>query len=40
MDLTLTRAPMLGEHNQLVVQEILGKTDEEFAMLLANEIVA
>ena len=39
MDLTLNRAPMLGEHNQYVLQEILGRTDEEFAMLLANEIV-
>ena len=40
MDLTLHRAPMLGEHNQYVLQGILGKSDEEFAMLLANEIVA
>ena len=39
-ELTLNRAPMLGEHNQFVLQEILGKSDEEFAMLLANDIVA
>lgn len=40
MDLDLVRAPMLGEHNQYVLQDILGKSDEAFAMLLANEIVA
>jgi len=39
-ELTLHRAPMLGEHNQYVLQNILGKSDEEFAMLLANEIIA
>jgi crotonobetainyl-CoA:carnitine CoA-transferase CaiB-like acyl-CoA transferase len=39
-DLDLERAPMLGEHNQYIVQQILGKSDEEFALLLANEIIA
>ena len=39
-DLDLVRAPMLGEHNQYIVQEILGRSDEEFARLLANEIIA
>jgi hypothetical protein len=27
---------MLGEHNQHVVQDILGRTDEEFVQLLAE----
>lgn len=35
----LQRAPMLGEHNQYVVQEILGRSDEEFAHLIANDIL-
>ena len=35
----LQRAPGLGEHNQYVVQEILGRTDEEFVQLIADEVV-
>ncbi|MEZ5598538.1 MAG: CoA transferase [Pseudomonadales bacterium] len=38
-ELTLERAPMLGEHNAYVVQDILGKSDEEFAQLLADEVL-
>ena len=38
--LDLKRAPMLGEHNQHVLQDILGKSDEEFVALLADDIVA
>ncbi len=37
--LALTRAPMLGEHNQYVLQEILGVSDEDFAQLLLDGIV-
>jgi crotonobetainyl-CoA:carnitine CoA-transferase CaiB-like acyl-CoA transferase len=38
--LDLGRAPMLGEHNQYVVQEILGKSDEELARLVADEVLS
>lgn len=34
--LSLTRAPMLGEHNEYVVQELLGRSDEEFVGLIAD----
>ena len=36
----LNRAPMLGEHNQHVVQDILGRSDEEFVHLLAEGILS
>ncbi len=38
-DLVLNRSPMLGEHNEYVVQELLGKSDEEFAELIINEVL-
>jgi crotonobetainyl-CoA:carnitine CoA-transferase CaiB-like acyl-CoA transferase len=34
-ELELERAPVLGEHNPYVVQEILGRSDAEFGELLA-----
>jgi crotonobetainyl-CoA:carnitine CoA-transferase CaiB-like acyl-CoA transferase len=37
--LQLTRAPMLGEHNQYVVQDILGRSDEEFVALIGDDVV-
>ena len=33
------RAPMLGEHNQYVVQEILGRSDEDFVKLLTDNVL-
>ena len=36
----LTRSPGLGEHNAYVLQTILGKSDEEFAALLIDEVVS
>jgi crotonobetainyl-CoA:carnitine CoA-transferase CaiB-like acyl-CoA transferase len=38
--LELVRAPMLGEHNQYVLQEILGVSDEQFAELLLDGVVS
>jgi crotonobetainyl-CoA:carnitine CoA-transferase CaiB-like acyl-CoA transferase len=38
--LILNRAPMLGEHNQYVLQEILGIDDEAFAQLLIDAVVS
>lgn len=38
--LDLRRAPMLGEHNQYVIQDILGRSDEQFAQLIADEVVS
>ncbi len=38
--LLLNRAPMLGEHNQYVLQEILGVDDEAFAQLLIDGVVS
>ncbi len=35
----LERAPGLGEHNQYVVQELLGRSDEDFVALLAGDIL-
>ncbi len=35
----LQRAPMLGEHNQYVLQDILGIDDEALAQLMINEVV-
>jgi benzylsuccinate CoA-transferase BbsF subunit len=37
--LELKRAPLLGEHNQYVVQEILGRSDADFAALLADDVI-
>ena len=37
--LVLNRAPMLGEHNQYVLQEILGIDDEAFAKLMIDGVV-
>ena len=31
---------MLGEHNQYVVQEILGKSDEAFVELLTKDVLS
>ena len=35
----LRRAPMTGEHNQYVIQEILGLDDEAFAQLLVDDVL-
>ncbi len=40
MGLELNRAPMLGEDNQYVVQDILGRSDEEFAELIINDVLS
>jgi len=37
---TLTRSPMQGEHNQHVVQELLGMSDDEFVTLVINEVLS
>ncbi len=39
-ELTLGRAPMLGEHNVYVVQELLGRSDEELARLVLDEVLS
>lgn len=36
---TLTRAPGLGEHNEYVVQDLLGRTDEEYLKLILDDIL-
>jgi crotonobetainyl-CoA:carnitine CoA-transferase CaiB-like acyl-CoA transferase len=33
------RAPLLGEHNRYVFQEILGLTDEEFQRLVREGVI-
>lgn len=38
-ELVLERAPMLGEHNVYVVQELLGRSDEAFARLVLEEVL-
>ena len=38
-ELELTRAPVLGEHNLYVAQEILGRSDEAFGRLVAEEVL-
>jgi crotonobetainyl-CoA:carnitine CoA-transferase CaiB-like acyl-CoA transferase len=38
--LHLARAPMLGEHNEYVVQGILGRSDEAFARLVAADVLS
>ena len=38
-ELNLQRAPTLGEHNQYVLQEILGLDDESFIALIADDVV-
>ena len=37
--LDLRRAPTLGEHNQHVVQDILGRSDEAFVQLMVDEVL-
>ena len=37
--LDLQRAPMLGEHNQHVVQDLLHKDDDVFVQLLVDEVL-
>jgi crotonobetainyl-CoA:carnitine CoA-transferase CaiB-like acyl-CoA transferase len=37
--LDLKRAPTLGEHNQYVVQTILGRSDEEFVQLIVDDVL-
>lgn len=39
-ELTLERAPMLGEHNAYVVQALLGRSDEELARLVLEEVLS
>jgi crotonobetainyl-CoA:carnitine CoA-transferase CaiB-like acyl-CoA transferase len=39
-DLILERAPLLGEHNGYVVQELLGRSDEAFAQLVVDEVLS
>jgi crotonobetainyl-CoA:carnitine CoA-transferase CaiB-like acyl-CoA transferase len=36
----LQRSPMLGEHNQHVVQEMLGMSDDEFVQLVIDEVLS
>jgi crotonobetainyl-CoA:carnitine CoA-transferase CaiB-like acyl-CoA transferase len=38
-ELTLERAPVAGEHNAYVVQEILGRSDEAFFALVAADVL-
>ncbi|MCP3933803.1 MAG: CoA transferase [Actinomycetia bacterium] len=38
-ELDLKRAPVLGEHNKYVLQGILGRSDDEFADLVARSIL-
>jgi crotonobetainyl-CoA:carnitine CoA-transferase CaiB-like acyl-CoA transferase len=38
-DAPFTRAPLLGEHNDYVLREVLGLTDSEVADLLAKDII-
>lgn len=38
-ELMLGRAPILGEHNPYVVQELLGRSDEAFARLIVEGIL-
>ncbi len=38
-ELLLNRAPILGEHNPYVVQELLGQSDEAFAELLGSDVL-
>lgn len=39
-DLVLQRSPMQGEHNQHVVQEVLGMSDDEFVELVIGEVLS
>jgi len=39
LDLPTGYAPLLGEHNQYVLQELLGLTDGEMADLRAKDII-
>jgi crotonobetainyl-CoA:carnitine CoA-transferase CaiB-like acyl-CoA transferase len=39
-ELELARAPMPGEHNVYVVQELLGRSDEDFARLVVDEVLS
>jgi len=38
-DYPLTRAPLLGEHNEYVFKEILGLSGEEFERLVGEKVI-
>jgi crotonobetainyl-CoA:carnitine CoA-transferase CaiB-like acyl-CoA transferase len=38
-ELVLERAPILGEHNLYVMQELLGRSDAEFARLIVEDVL-
>ena len=38
-ELVLERAPILGEHNFYVMQELLGRSDAEVGQLIAAEVL-
>jgi len=38
-DLDLRRAPGVGEHNQYVVQDVLGRDDDAFVKLIVDEVI-
>jgi len=38
-DLRLTRAPAMGEHNQQVVCDLLGHTDDDYVQLVVNDVL-
>ena len=39
-ELPVRRGPMLGEHNEEVVREILGRSEEEYISLVMDEILS
>ncbi|MGH1489985.1 MAG: CoA transferase [Acidimicrobiales bacterium] len=38
-DHRLVRSPMMGEHNEYVVREILGRSEEEYIALIVDEVL-
>ncbi len=38
-DHRLTRAPMMGEHNEHVVRDLLGRSEQEYIRLLVDEVL-
>jgi crotonobetainyl-CoA:carnitine CoA-transferase CaiB-like acyl-CoA transferase len=38
-DHRLVRSPMMGEHNQYVVQEILGRSEEDYISLVVDDVL-
>ncbi len=38
-DHRLVRSPMMGEHNEYVVREILGRTEEQYISLIVDEVL-